>query len=304
MILGILWWGYLLSQKNQEVFALKKSRTTDAVAITQLENEQSRQSFMILGEGIVLGFSLLLGIYIINRSANKEIQNAKQQSDFLLSVSHELKSPIAAIKLALQTVTRPGLSEAKQRSFQLSALEDTERLEKLVQNILLSASIESEALELYKTEFDIIELVEQLVKHSLTHNNQELIQKSKIKIVTDLDECIVKADRQNLRQALLNILDNALKYSNEEGWVIIEIAKLNSEVELKIINSGPAIAAADHTKIFEKFYRGNHPDIRKKEGTGIGLYITKEIIRAHKGEIKVKSENGQNSFTVMIPINE
>ena len=299
MILGIIWWGLLLSQKNTELYTVKKSLTDDPIDLALLEKEEKRQSTMILGEGFVLGCSLLLGIYIINRSANKEIQNARQQSDFLLSVSHELKSPIAAIKLAIQTLDRRVLSPEKQKIITSSALADANRLEKLVQNILLSASIESSALELYQTEFDLLELVRRITTQTISEVDQ-----GRIHIKTKMKEVLVRGDQQNLKQAIQNITDNAVKYAIPDTDILIDLSKSPDHVICNISNEGPAIPVEERSKIFEKFYRGNDKHVRNKEGTGIGLYIAREIFAAHGGQITVSHSDNKNIFSLMLPSHE
>ncbi len=296
MILGIIWWGMLLSKKNKEIYELKKAFILNTQELKSIENERSRQTIMILGEGFVLGCSLLLGIYIINRSANKEIQNANQQSDFLLSVSHELKSPVAAIKLALQTLVRPGLTKQKEDQIRRSALEDTKRLEKLVQNILLSASIENNGLELYKSDIDLLQLVEEIIGNYRSENAN-----SHFKIDHPESSIQISADRQNIKQAISNIIDNAVKYSTQNTPIEILISEDVDMVHCHIRNTGTPISPGEFSRIFEKFYRSNDIEIRRKEGTGIGLYITKEIVEAHRGSIDVKSKNNQNTFSMRLP---
>ena len=297
MILGIIWWGLLLSRKNHEIYALKRAKIAQPEELLKLEKERSSQTFMILGEGFVLGISLLLGIYIINRSANKEIQNARLQSDFLLSVSHELKSPIAAIKLALQTLIRPGLNPEKTATIRNSALEDTQRLEKLVQNILLSASLDSDALELYKTKFDLVAMVKRLMT-----NYESEVGKGSFNLYTNSTKIIINGDEQNLKQAISNVIENAIKYRKNKLPVNISLSTLEKEVNCNIENIGIAIDIGDLDRIFDKFYRGSNSGIRKKEGTGIGLYISRAIVNAHGGNISVKSVDGVNTFTLKLPL--
>ncbi len=296
MILGIIWWGMLLFRKNQEVFdtQIKFSETTEERVYH--ENRRSRQNTMVLGEGGVLVLSLLIGVYIINRSAKKEIQNANQQSNFLLSVSHELKSPIAAIKLALQTLIRPGLPAEKESKFLHSAINDTNRLEKLVQNILLSANIEDKAIELYKSDLDISTLIRKLSNQFRTEYPNRTIE-----VQANDTNVVISADEQHLKQAIVNIIDNAIKYSVVEQPIMITLKKETKNISLRISNHGTPIDSRDKAKIFEKFYRVKKSDIREKEGTGIGLYISKEIIEAHHGVIDVHSAGGINHFTIRLP---
>lgn len=296
MILGIIWWGMLLFRKNQEVFDTQVKFSQSSEERVAFEERHSRQNTMVLGEGAVLVLSLLAGIYIINRSAKREIQNANQQSNFLLSVSHELKSPIAAIKLALQTLIRPGLPAEKESKFLHSAINDTNRLEKLVQNILLSANIEDKAIELYKSDVNISNLIRKLSNQFRTEYPSRTIE-----VQANDNNVVLSADEQHLKQAIINIIDNAIKYSLPEHPIMITLDKGNNNLSLCVSNHGAPIDNHDKERIFEKFYRVKKSDIRKKEGTGIGLYISKEIVEAHHGNIQMHSADGLNHFTIKLP---
>jgi len=162
MIAGISWWGLLLYQKNEALYQLEISNSA-TVDKSIIEKEYSKQRLMIISEGLILGASLLVGIYIIYRSGKREIQNIQYQNNFVLSVSHELKSPIASIKLAFETLNRKNLPEDKAIQIRNSGIKDSDRLEQLVQNLLLSASIEEERLELYMEEVDLLPFISKIV---------------------------------------------------------------------------------------------------------------------------------------------
>ena len=290
MILGITWWGVLLYQKNQELYE-EKQRSSSDTEMVSIKSDKSRQNLMIIGEGVVLGCSLLLGIYIINRSAQKEIQGATQQNNFLLSVSHELKSPIAAIKLALQTLKRPGLTEHKKEEFVSSAINDTSRLEKMVQNVLLSASMEASSFELLKSAFSYTDMLQDVRSQHRENVN-----------FTGLSDDIKgHGDPTYLKQAITNILDNAVKYGDFLNAPVVSLSNEGEQIVISIKNSGAPIKRSDQTRIFEKFYRAKDDVVRAKEGTGLGLYLAHEIVKAHHGTIKVSSTDGWNRFDVIIP---
>lgn len=290
MILGIIWWGVLLFQKNQELYEQKISYASPT-EVSVIEAEKSRQNLMIIGEGVVLGCSLLLGIYIINRSAQKEIQSATQQNNFLLSVSHELKSPIAAIKLALQTLKRQGLSQDKKEQFVSSAINDTNRLEKMVQNVLLSANMEASSFELLKSEFSYTDMLKSL--------DSQL--KEKVRFTGLQHEITGMGDPSYLKQAIGNLIDNSIKYGDQTQLPEVGISQQSGHIIISVKNAGVPIKKSDQTKIFEKFYRAKEDSVRSKEGTGLGLYLANEIIRAHNGTIQVTATKAWNHFDVLIP---
>ena len=296
MILGITWWGMLLYEKNNALYNQKLNLATPTEAL-QIKMERKRQNRMIMGEGIVLGLSLLAGIFIINRSANREIKSARQQSNFLLSVSHELKSPIAAIKLALETLTQHKLPTATSTKITSSAVQDVNRLEKLVQNILLSASLEESKLELYKEEIDISQLIISIAKRYNNSNNQ-------VSIVSQGTNTRVTAniDRYNMQQAITNILDNAIKYGLKDMPINIQLSQTEKAIYISISNTGSSIKEDEKKLIFKKFYRGQDQEIRRQEGTGIGLYISNQIVMAHGGKIEIEDTVlNQVTFIIKLP---
>ena len=295
MILGITWWGFLLHSKNQSLYDLQLSLSEDLESIAKIQAEKSRQNLMIIGEGIFLGFSLLIGIYIINRSAQKEIKTTRQQNDFLLSVSHELKSPIAAIKLALQTLNKRKLEPEDHAEIISSGIQDVNRLNKMVQNVLVGAKMDNTDLELYKASFDFNELLFQLINAF-----RKDFPDWQFNLDVPEDDLHIDADKINLQLVLSNVLDNAVKYSNDQN-IDIKLYKDPQNVNCSISNSGPAIEKDERNSIFEKFYRGKNKLTRSKEGTGLGLYIANQIVLAHGGTLKLNSSGGINEFIISIP---
>ncbi len=298
MILGIIWWGFLLHSKNKRLYDLRLAIHTDADRIEEIQKERSRQNMMIIGEGIFLGFSLLLGVYIINRSALREITTTRQQNNFLLSVSHELKSPIAAIKLAFQTLNKRKLTVKDQNDIINSGIQDVNRLNKMVQNILVSAKMDGTQLELYEVSFNFTELIQRL-KDAYQSEFPELT----FRLHVPEKPIWLKGDQSNIQLAINNVLDNAVKYS-DHAEIEIRVYKEDENAFCRISNYGPAIQKMERELIYTKFYRGKNPMAQSKEGTGLGLYISNQIILAHRGKIELKSTDGVNEFTISIPIHE
>ncbi len=300
LIIGITWWGLLLFRETTHSYNLKISAADDS-ELPAISEEYRKDRMKIFGEGLFLGFSILAGVYIIYRSANREIRQMKQQGDFLLSVSHELKSPIAAMKLALQTLVRPNLPPATSQKITHSAIKDADRLEQLVQNILLSASLNEKKLELYLESTDITELLKQIIEEFSTKSDSK-----RIVFNSECEGLSCLLDRIMIKQATVNILQNAIKYAESGSEIQVHLGTSGEKVNILIRNIGPQIRSEEKHKIFERFYRGNDPVVRKKEGTGIGLYISKEIINAHRGDINIISNGNESatSFIIEIPIHE
>ncbi|MEY4259844.1 MAG: hypothetical protein RL656_817, partial [Bacteroidota bacterium] len=277
--------------KNEEEF-LKNSFHIE------LRDAYKRQEWMILGEASVFVLSLLIGIVFINRGYHKEILAAKQSSNFLLSITHELKSPIASIRLGFETLQRKKLSEEQSLVLLKNGINDTDRLNNLVSDLLLSARLESTYqlnTELFSIEILIDECV-QLLKQKFP---SVII---KVNLIQEMPEIL--ADYSAIRSVIINLLENAVKYSDSVPEINIGLTSNNERCNLEISDKGIGIDQSERKKIFEKFYRVGNEDQRKTKGTGLGLYIVDQIVRAHNGSITVSSNQPQGTiFNVFLPFN-
>ena len=223
-----------------------------------------------------------------------------QRRNFLLSITHELKSPIASIQLVLQTFLKRQLEKTQSDKLTQSALKEADRLNQLVSNLLLSAKLDTA----YEPIFEQLE-IEELAT--------DLIQKMKIKYPTAHFELHLKneipaiqADNFGLTSVMINLLENAVKYSPDPAKAIVtlELEKRNNTLQINVIDEGIGIAEKERKKIFEKFYRIGNEDTRHTKGTGLGLFIVQQIVKAHQGKIDLKSNpKGKGSvFMIEIPI--
>ncbi|NJN78064.1 MAG: GHKL domain-containing protein [Saprospiraceae bacterium] len=258
-----------------------------------------RQRLMIMGEGAVFFVVLLIGMGFLNRGFRKEVSLARQQQNFLLSITHELKSPIASIKLALDTfMKRPNLKPEQIQLLSRGALTETERLHNLVNNILLAARIE--------TSFEIS--LEPLNFNDLIQENLKQVRTKFSNVRFDFqsnDELpMILGDRFALNSIIVNLLENAVKYSPKGDEVAIRLNKNGTFLHFEIADKGIGISNEDKERVFEKFYRVGNEDTRKTKGTGLGLFIVKNMITAHKGTIQILDNQPKGSiFKVVLPIN-
>ena len=297
------WWGVLLYQKNSELYADKtiiaKLLTADESHLESIKEQKKRQSTMIIGEGLVLGLSLLAGLWIINRSAKKELATVNNQNNFLLSVSHELKSPIAAIKLAMQTLQRRNIPEEAKENLLNKAILDVNRLENMVQNVLLSATIDNQKIQLYLEEFDIVELINSKIRHALSVSPGTIIL-----FHNKENQIILKADKNGIEQVLSNLIENAIKYSSAPITLDIDLIKKEGYIEVHVKDQGIGIPDQYKELVFDRFYRVTERDVRSQKGSGLGLYISKEIIEAHHGSLLVTDNVPCGSIlTFKLPFN-
>lgn len=283
VIIQFIWWGYHLIQLSSSV--------------PQQDVQLSKRVGMVLGEGAVFLLILSFGIYRIRKSISKELAFQQQQQNFLLTITHELKTPIAALKLYIQTLQKHNLSADKKDVILKGALEENERLSNLIENILNASKAENKLFQIQKEEVDLVALTNNLIHRYHTRFNTALIDLNAPASV------IGSFDQHMLETILVNLLENAIKYGGVQQHIRIEIDKLDRFVAIKIADEGPGIPAAERLQIFEKFYRVGSEETRKQAGSGLGLYIVAEYVRMHNGSIRCFENTPKGSiFELILPI--
>lgn len=288
LIAAFSWWAILLSKRNTEIYELKKTFLTEEIShlsssqsLEEIEHEYNISKKMVLGEGLVFAISILLGLIFINRAFWSELQINKRLNNFLLSVTHELKTPITSIKLINQTIKNKKLDDNKQAALLSTANDEILRLESLVNNILAAAQIESA----YKFNFEILDI------NALLLNRIQRFEKIKsgITIVKELASTAleVSGDKEALIKVIDNLLDNAIKYSTSVKKVILKSEKINNITSVSFIDFGKGIEASEKTKILTKFYRTGDEEVRETKGTGLGLFIVKQVLEAHNAKLSI-----------------
>jgi signal transduction histidine kinase len=247
---------------------------------------------MVMGEGSVFLFLLGIGGYFLHQSIKKEDRLHEQQTNFLLSVTHELKSPLAAIKLSLQTIVKRDLDKARQTSLLNNSLKDIERLDDLVENMLLATKIENRSYSFPKEEFDFSELVLKISDRLQIHTC-DCDQNIDTNILPGIK---LSGDPFALASVVTNLLENAVKYSGPCAKVSVELKKLNNHPFLVVADNGPGIPDEEKMLIFDKFYRVGEEKVRKAKGTGLGLFIVKEVLQNHDADISVKDNVPQGTI--------
>lgn len=306
-----IWWAYLLFAKNEAAFKEKieldkihfTERYGNVIAyettkVYQLQfNKYKRQRVMIITEGGVFIALLLFGLLQVRRVFKKEISLVSQQKNFLLSITHELKSPLASIKVALQTMGLRNLEQEKSEKLINNSLNDIDRLESLVENILLAAKIERKEHGLSKIDIDVSELVEKLTKRFV--NN-----KKKVQFFLNIQSGIIlQTDPVGFTSIIINLIENALKYSSEGKKIEVVLEQADTNILLQIKDEGIGIPEAEREKVFEKFYRIGNEETRRTKGTGLGLYIVKRFVEIYEGEISVSDNQPSGTvFTLSFPM--
>ncbi|MGZ5191590.1 MAG: sensor histidine kinase [Flavisolibacter sp.] len=299
IVLQFLWWEILLVRQSDTIIALKQniaalSSSDDAIIIrdiADLQNKKTTRLYMIVGEGTVFLLILLYGVFQVRKFIRKEKELAAQKNNFILSVSHELKTPIAATKLQLQTLLKHELERDKQKELLNNALNETSRLHKLVDNVLMANQIENKNLSTQKENLNLSALVEDTVKR---YFSEQLEHKT---IALNIEKDITySGDKELLASIIINLIENAIKYSFETVHIDIVLKSINQKPFLEIKDSGCGIPDSEKETIFHKFYRTGSEHTRKTKGTGIGLYIVKSICDLHGIHIRALDHSPKGSI--------
>jgi signal transduction histidine kinase len=256
------------------------------------------QSFLILG---VLSVLMIGGLVLTYRSVNKQVALARLKSDFVSNVSHELRTPLALIRLYAETLELGRITTQEKKNEYYSIIrKESERLSALINNILDFSRIEAGAKEYDFRETDIAELV----RNTLDSYRYQIEQQG-FALEEHIDPGIpsVKVDREAIARALVNLVNNALKYSDNEKFLGVRLYREQSMLKLEVSDRGIGIDRNEQSRIFEKFYRTCDPLVHNTKGSGLGLSLVRHITRAHGGDIEVESTPGRGSkFTLSLPL--
>ncbi|MBP9151530.1 MAG: HAMP domain-containing histidine kinase [Flavobacteriales bacterium] len=305
VLIQFVWWAFMLVELNAEIYNLKLEMlsVSDLVGPEQLiqkaelDQKLTLRIWMVLGEGAVFVFLLLLGFWAIHRSIAKELNVAEQQKNFLLSITHELKSPLAAIKLQLQTLNTRELPEEKKLQLYKRALADTDRLENLVENLLLVNKVESGGLPLNKETVNFSELLTNQVRTTYSKELEDGRLKTTIQ-----DGIRAEIDKMAIQSIVINLIDNAIKYGGGSEVTVELSVKDTDSVECSVSDRGEGIPNSEKKKVFERFYRRGSEDVRQTKGTGIGLYLVKLLVEKHDGTITIQDNKPTGArFVVQFP---
>ncbi len=256
------------------------------------------RSFLILA---CLSLVIIGGLVLTKHIVSKEMALARLKSDFVSNVSHELRTPLALIRLYAETLElgRITTPEKKQQYYRIIRKE-SERLTALINNILDFSRIEAGRKEYEFRKTDIAELV----RNTLDSYRYQIEQQGfAFEESIDSNLPAVPVDREAIARALVNLVNNALKYSSDEKFLGVKLYRENGLVKLEVADHGIGIERRDQSKIFEKFYRAGDPLVHNTKGSGLGLSLVRHITHAHGGEIAVESTPGKGTkFTLSLPL--
>ncbi|MCU7499384.1 MAG: HAMP domain-containing histidine kinase [Ignavibacteria bacterium] len=268
--------------------------------IEELVSYRSRLSLILV---ISVNVLLIAGIWLVFRSIKKEIRLAQIKSDFVSNVSHELRTPLALISMFSETLEMGRVkTEEKKKEYYGIISQEAGRLSRIVNKILSFSQIEAGRKKYNLKESDLNGAVQEVFntyKFHMKNNGFSFSFEPK----EDLPR--VMLDCEAVSQAVINLIDNAAKYSSDRKVVKVITGKDEDYVFAEVIDEGIGIPQEDQEKIFEKFFRVSTGDVHNVKGTGLGLTLVKHIMEAHKGKVTVKSRVGEGStFRLSFPITE
>ncbi len=304
IIAALVWWFILIEKQNDEMHAYKLHHLNSGISpqshpglykseLYKIEDEYRRNKIKYAGEGIVFLGLIILGSFYIYRSLRQQVRMQAQQQNFMMAVTHELKTPIAVARLNLETLLKHRLEEEQQIKMIRITLDETKRLDFLTNNILISAQLDSRGYKINREELDLSSLLSDRVK--------EFRSRFSLKIFNEQieDDCAVNGDALLLQILINNLLENAVKYSGNGETITTILGKSNGIVELSVADEGPGVPDHEKKNIFNKFYRIGNENTRSAKGSGLGLYLCKKIAADHNADILVTDNEPNGSIFVV-----
>lgn len=294
IIAALVWWFIALNRQNEQMSLLKmlQVKTTDKNYADQKlknENDKDRKTTQYIGEGAIFFLLIATGAIFFYKAVNRQLKISMAQQNFMMAITHELKTPIAVATLNLETLQKRKLDETQQQRLIQTTLQETNRLNTLCNNMLLSSQIEAGGYRITFEKMNLSNLVQTCIANfsaRFPHRNiQQEIQ----------EDLFINADNLLMQMAVNNLLDNALKYSPKESPVSVILSQKEKNIELHIKDQGAGIEEKEKEKVFEKFYRLGNEATKRAKGTGLGLYLTHKIVSAHHGKILIANNTPSGS---------
>jgi len=296
-----VWWVAFMAQLTDEKVEMATELGADQQYIAEIQKQETKRQIMLGSEGLFFLTLVLIGAWLIYRSLVKAEELKFHQQNFLMAVTHELKTPMASIKIYLGSLESPRITDEKKLEIIPRVKDDLARLEKLVDNILDAGRFERAGFHLDRADFNLTTLVNKLLD-DLDMVATIVPLDLKRKIDTDI---IFDGDPKALGRAIGGILENSLKYNEKEKIVLnIALKKHGKLIELTITDNGMGFDTNDASAIFNRFYRLGAELSRSKPGSGLGLYLAREIVKAHGGKIAAHSDGPGKGATFTITLKD
>lgn len=295
VIAALFWWFFELLQQNNEMMLFRKNLldVNDPAYIqklTDILNAHRLNQAQYLGEGITFLALIIIGSVFVYRSVRRQFKLNTQQQNFMMAITHELKTPIAITQLNLQTIKRHKLDQSQQDKLIDVTLQETGRLNDLCENILITTRIDSGHYQMQQEWIHVSALLTESVERMKSRFPKRLFKHE----ITD--GLHILGDPFLLQLLFHNLIENAIKYSPADKMVHIQLTPTNIGARLRIIDQGTGIPALEKQKVFSKFYRIGNENTRKTKGTGLGLYLSQKIAIDHHTTITIEDHKPTGSI--------
>jgi len=300
ILAALVWWFIALNNQNKQMaqYKLQELKPGDSnytILANTIRESEKRKTAQYIGEGSIFFLLIMAGAVFVFRTVRRELRLSQEQQNFMMALTHELKTPIAVAKLNLETLQKRKLEETQQQRLIQTTLQETNRLNALCNNMLLSSQIEAGGYAVTNEETNLSELIKGCAEDFITRYPERCFK------MDVRENLFVNSDRLLLQMVANNLIDNAVKYSPKESAISVLLFEENKNNVLQVKDEGKGIAGDEKTKVFKKFYRMGNTATRGAKGTGLGLYLTKKIVLQHKGNISVTDNKPTGAiFTVKL----
>jgi len=297
VFLQLAWWANLLISSAATLFETRTAFNTSPDVLAAAIEDWEKTVLMVAAEGVIFALLFMFGLSWIWRVMRADNYILARERNFVMAVTHELKTPIASTRLAIDTLKRLDLKGADRDEMLDVARSGTLRLERRVEDILQATRLNLPDA-LVRNPFDIKEFVEDTVS-TFVHLHPEA--SISVRLIGD-SVLLLQGDEEMWRLCLINLLENAIKYSPKHATVEVILDTTTTKPSLSVIDHGPGIVPEQRKKVFEAFYRlSRDKDI---EGTGLGLHLVYRIVKMHGAEIHITSTSGGGAtFVIDLPAN-
>ena len=299
IIAALVWWYIALSQQNKkmtlyEISVLNQSEANYKSQYDAILTSEKRKTAQYIGEGSIFLLLILAGAIFLFRAVRNQLRISEQQRNFMMAITHELKTPIAVSKLNLETLQKRKLDDSQQDKLIQNTLRETDRMNALCTNLLLSSQMESDGYKMTSENINLsILLLDCIHNFNIRFSERNFVSEIK-------QDLYINGDYFLMQIAFNNLLDNANKYSKKDHPIkIIATEKMHFE----FVDEGLGIEDADKINVFKKFYRSGSEATQKSKGTGLGLYLVNKIIDMHHGTIRIE-DNIPNGSKFIINFNK
>ena len=295
VLAALIWWYIALNLQNNQMSAYRIELLThdDPEYITKLErlnSDRHRLATAYKSEGLAFILVILAGAVFLRSAVMRQIRIQRQQQNFMMAITHELKTPISITRLNMETLLKHSLDESKKEKILKSSLQEINRLNALTGNILVSAQLEGGSYLFNKEEINLSQVV--------ADSCQDFVNRFPNRPWNNTLEpdLFISGDPLLMQILVNNLIDNAVKYSPPGSSISIRLKKEGGQGILEVVDEGTGIPKKEQKRIFQKFYRVGNEDTRIAQGTGLGLYLSRKIARDHRMRLDVSDNQPKGTI--------